>query len=76
MTNIFKYKITEKTSEIIEYHYEVDLETLSGDRFNKIIQEMKYGVIDGYKTLKLEVDVTDEFVWTEGGYKSNMLYFG
>lgn len=66
MINIFKYKITEKTSEVIEYYYEVDIETLSEDKFNEIIQEMKYGVIDGYKTLKLEVDVTNKFVWTEG----------
>lgn len=70
MINKSKYKITKRALEIIEYFYEVEIEELSEKRFDEIIKEMEYGVIDGYKTLKLKVDGYDEFVWTEEDIES------
>lgn len=65
MIKLFKYEITEKAIEEIEYYYEIDRSTLTPDRVDEIIEEMKYGVLDGYKTIKLIVDGNNEFVWTE-----------
>lgn len=65
MINIFNYKITKRASEIIKNYYEIDIKTLSEERVDEIIQDMNHGVIDGYKTIKLHVDGSNEFVWTE-----------
>ena len=58
--------VDNKSEEILEDSKKIDgINTLSEERVNEIIQEMNEGVIDGYKTIKIQVDGNNEFVWTD-----------